>query len=402
MAYRGRRGGSIEYWVRAIRKAADMGRETAYILRDAWTRLYEAVMERLDDLLPFGGVYMLDLAGATAAARAYRGAGGRVFYGIDSSRTRPIRVGVKYVAFVSGTSVKVRGDGGKAEVVYMDVDSKHVPEAGDLSNYKKELEIMMFEFEAEALAKTIEDIGEPSTGIEPVVVMDGPLVDPPGLLSGAGDLADTARPLVGKRARLIGLLYRLGVPVVGYVKRLRGSIFLEHYLGRDVMESYQGHVGDRLLSFTLARAAAEASREYGLCSNERPIVIVSKPVPLPQDKAPDVDVYNSEIEGILGEGARIYTSLYVPGYCGGNRRSAARIEFVARPGQEEETAVAAASLLEAVTVQGPYLPLPVILAHRACTIRRREGSKLLREVASKHVVEALGEGVPSLLELFSD
>ncbi|MEB3779730.1 MAG: DNA double-strand break repair nuclease NurA [Desulfurococcales archaeon] len=400
-----KRGGSVEYWIEAIRAASDIGRDTAYLMSDIWKRLIDDVEKRLNSIIPLGGVYMLDLTGDTVASKSYQEGKNKYFYGIDSSRTKPVRVGLKFVAFISGTSVRSSLSlNERVKPIYMKVIPRPVPDAADLASYKLELETDMFNLEVEALSSTTSHIEREGLFTHSVVVLDGPLVDPPSLLGRARKhemLDEKAESFIKNRAYNLATLYKNGVPVIGFVKKLRGSIFLEEYIGKDA-EKYTPHAGDRILAFVIANAIVNNARNYGLCTPERPIVVITKPVPLREDKAPDVTLYNEELEKIIGSRTKVYTSLYVPVYCKGNRKIATRIEFVSSEGSEEIDAVRVASHLEASIVPGVYWPLPVLLAHRACTIKRKEGWKLLREVMSKHAVETLIQNVPSLLELFVD
>lgn len=402
-----RRGGSIEYWIKAISEASRAGRETAGILKDIWKALIKNLEEELPSIIPMKGPYDLDLHGKTKASDYYHSATEKQFFGIDSSRTKPIRVGFKYVAFVSSASVKVLIKNKsivESELISLGVKKTLLPESSDLSSYKLELEKEMFDLEVGALANTVNLIIKNGIGSDSVVMLDGPLVDPPNLVARASkneSFAEDAEKLVERRAILLAALYKQGVPVIGFVKRLHGDIFIKEYLG-EKGENYRKHVGDLALSFAIAQVLSRKAREYGLCDPRRPILVVTKPIPLPSDKIKDAPIYNEKLEEKVGQGVGIYTSIYVPAYCSGNRKTAGRIEFIAKEGNEETELIKAAALTEATVYPGTYLPLPVLVAHKKCTIRRREGTKLLREVISKHLVESLSADLPSLLELFSE
>ncbi len=398
-----RRGGALEYWVRAITAARIHGEDLAIRLRDKWEKLSRLLEENLKRAAPFDGkIYKLQYTSNTSSgplANAYNQASNTVFYGVDSSIVKPVRVGVKYVTFLSGAAVRLDpGNPRKAAIIHLEVDPDDVPEAGDLSEYKQELTLKMFEKELRAIRQARKDLSHQQSS--KALVLDGPLIDPPILTSRkwtSKKLADKAEALAQERAKHLALAYRDGARVVGYVKRLHGSIFLNEYLGESA-ERLRGEVGDRLLVLALAKIFVEKAEEYGICSAGDKVVIVSKPIEANPKYAGDAPVYNDVIMNVVG--GRIYTSLVIPLYCDGNRRRPARIEFIARPGEEEKAAAEIAATLEAVATPGTYLPLPVAVAHNSCTIRSRVGRKLLKELISRHVVLTIQEKAPTLLDLF--
>ena len=371
-------------------------------MESTWKRLIKDLSERISDIIPGKGIYVLDLTARSSspAFEWYSRGKQLVFYGVDSSVVKPFRIGVKYISFVSAAVVQTKvGSAPQAVVEEVFVDPVWVPDEGDISQFKAELTLKMFSKELEALR-----IARSLASKNDIVLLDGPLIDPPGMLtrlSHHGELSEKARKIVEARAYILGELWKMGVTVIGFVKRLQGSIFRDAFLGEKA-DSYRGEAGDRLIGFAIASIMKEKADEYYICKKGGKILVVTRPVEVTPDWAPDVDTYIKSIKNILGEDAGFFTSLYVPMYCDGNRRRPARIEFLSRPGTETENAIKVASLLEATIIPGYFIPLPVLIAHESCTIRRKEGRKLLRESASKYVADVLASRLPPLFELFQE
>ena len=307
-----------------------------------------------------------------------RGLGSRG-YGVDSSRTRPIRVGFRMVSFVSAATV-YRDPGGGGGVVWLRVEPVLLPEDARPGFEAVEATLRMFRLEAAALERAVAGGGP--------VFLDGPIVDPPVFLgtARAAGLEEEYLDYVGWRA---GLARAAGGSraLVGFVKRLQGRL-VAGYL-ESMVEGLEG-VGDGLLAAALASYLVEALRAIGACPGPGGVV-VSRPVPLDPSRVPDVGLYEERM------GGRVYTALYVPGACMGNLRRAARLEFVVPEGGDPgELALYYAGLAEAWVRPGLWAPEPVYLAHRATTIRGRESAKLLREALGRYALEALREGARGL------
>ncbi|MCE4620060.1 MAG: hypothetical protein F7C33_03450 [Desulfurococcales archaeon] len=407
-----RKEGSVEVWTSLVEEARKAGVEVASNTVGLWRRTAHGLAERLDEVLPVSDirdliVYDTPTVGGGLAAGFYEASRKSLVAGIDSSRTRPLPIGLNYVSFVSGVLVILEppppGRGpGRVEPM---ADSVVLPETGDYEHVGLELDLDMFSMEAGALQLA----SGKYSGLIRGLLMDGPLVDPPSLVSSArrseASLKAKAEELARIRAVSLAGLWSRGVVVAGFVKRARGRLvagFLEEVEGFEFLED----VPDSLLALILRGVLEERFRALGACRQSVRGLIVTRPVPLDSlsDRVPDAIIYEGLLEEAGFHGARFYTSLVVPGGCAGNLRRPARVEFLARSLEEARVeAVRVASLVEAWLVPGAWLPSPVLVAHRACTIRSREGGKLLREVASRYALEALhGESDASpLIDIFS-
>ena len=378
---RKKREASVEFWIEAVRGASTAGAEVAREAAVKWRRALRDVEEGLSRLLPAPSLEdLLAYPGTPVSRGARRGLG--PVYGVDSSRTKPVRVGFRLVSFISAAAVRLppRDSQDEARVEFMRVSPKIVPEDAPPEKALLEITLEMFRLEAEALHEASKE-GVP-------VYLDGPIVDPPSLSrSVSGGLEEKYRRYVERRAEAAA---RLGGSIVGFVKRLTGRMYAD-MLFEETGWEWLREVNDYFLAQAYAHQVAGILRGMGECRGDRVAAIVTKPYPLPAERAPDVRVY----EEAMG-GWRVYHALTVPGACSGNMRKPARIEFLVPPGGDpSEAALEAAAMVEARLVEGAWMPEPVLLAHKACTIRRRESLKLLREAATRYARKTVeSEGRP--------
>jgi len=366
----GRREGSPEYWVRALE---GLERSVSRIVGEgwrAWASVLEVVRENLGVVL--ASSRLGDLVLGRGLAEAYGRALGGAAVGVDSSRTGLVRLGFRYVSLVSGAAVDVQGRG---RVVFMGVEPVVLPDEAAPEHVELELGLEMFRLEVEALEA---GAGHARGG---TLMLDGPLVDPPGMAGPAerAGMAGKYVEYVGRRARAIRGAVEAGTVTLGYVKRVSGRIFAS-WLREELGAGELDRVNDLFLGAVIARAL-RGPLTRDACAREG-MVVATAPLELDESRVPDYRLYREH-------GLRVYTSLVVPGFCRGNMRPA-RIEVHVPPGGDPVRAVLeAAAAVEAWMVEGAWLPAPVLAAHRACTIRGRESLRLLREAGSLYAREVL-------------
>ena len=374
MARRRRREGSYEYWVEAIERARKAGGEAARGSARLWRAITRGLQERPEPLLA-GPPRAYLVQEGTPAWEGYRTALTSRVYGVDSSRTPLIRLGFAYVSFASAAAVRVEpsGSGGVEHVLVREVI---VEEPGaDAAGLQLTLE--MFRLEAEALRRV--------AGRGPVL-LDGPLVDPPSLAGRAGAAGLDEEFLEYLDLRVRGIARATSAGLVGFVKRLGGRLVAGALEASGA--GYLAGVSDALLGAALAGYIRRLAESLGACGSGGPLAVaVSRPVPLDPRGAADARLYEERLTRLGG--GRIYTAIVIPGVCRGNTWRAARIEFVSRGGDPGREALYYAGMVEALALPGVWVPAPVLLAHRACTIRRRESLRLLREAASRYALETL-------------
>jgi len=367
--------GAPEYWAAALEGLRASVEEVVTGAYRAWRRAVEGLRAGLDRVLAGGrDLSRLLLAGSLRGAyeAALRGA-----VGVDSSLTRPIRLGFRFVSLASAAAVELGpGVGGGGRGAYMRVRPVVLPDEAPPEHARLELTLEMFTLEAEALHAA-------ASRAPPTLFLDGPIVDPPAALAGVrrAGLEGKYERYVERRVDAVSAALRAGSLVVGYVKRLRGRLFAEWASQQLGGPDWAAGVNDAFLGAALAEAlrgplTREACRGGGL-------VVATRPVEVDERRASDYSLYRQR-------GLRVYTSLVVPGFCSGNTRPA-RLEVPVPPGADPEGEVLrAAAAVEAWLVEGAWQPAPVLAAHRACTIRRRESLRLLREAASLYALEMAG------------
>ena len=388
MARRRRREGSYEFWARALESLSSGVEQVVADAYSVWAEAVGALRNASSRLLAGGGLHSLILSGGLR--EAYEWATRARAVGIDSSRTRPVRLGFRYVSLVSGAAVLLEGEG---RVVYMDVRPVLLPEEARHEGFRLELDLEMFSLEASAL--------EAAAGLGgPLVFLDGPIVDPPGSYPEAErvGLAEKYRRYVERRSQAILEVLESGGLAVGYVKRLRGRMITEWASGELGDPEWAESVNDHFLGVLLSHAfRGPVTRQ--ICSSTG-MILATRPLELDDSRARDYPLYREQ-------GLRVYTSLVVPGYCRGNHKPA-RIEVaVPEQGDPGDYVLRAAAAVEAWLLEGAWLPSPVLAAHKACTIRSRESLRMLREAGSMYarsMIEMLGEedaeAVEGLLGVF--
>ncbi len=389
-----RRDGSVEYWINAVREAGNAGREVAIAASLLWARLKDKIKDELDNLIsiPSGGLRELYQSDGLVA-RLYNNYKNMRVHGVDSSRTKPIRIGFRYISFISASSVEATPTG-ESRVSFLKVEPLLLPEEAELEHASLELIVKMFKLEAEALEKISRDSNGP-------LFIDGPIVDPPNLsrsVRGDPGLEEEFERGLDRRARGIAKALDRGRLVVGFVKRVTGRSYTQSIASERGWD-WLGGVNDSFLALGLALEFKRILEPMGTCKPG--VVVVSQPVPLDPSRAVDAKLLEDRIREFYGGDVGVYTSLIVPGVCQGNTRKPARIEFLASKNDNpSEIGLMAASAVEAWIVPGAWIPSPVLLAHKSCTIRRRESLKLLREVTSRFAREALRREVLDLSEIF--
>jgi hypothetical protein len=281
--------------------------------------------------------------------------------GVDGSRQILKGVMGRYYIFLDVAVVEVEAGGRSFRVRYPVADVVEVEDpAGGSVEPAAEYAMLLGE------TWTIEGLKCRSA----VVMLDGPIVDPPmpidvevaskvfsqmlGItLSEARGLAEKYHEL---RAEAIG---RLNCPVVGVVKRVSS-----HMLLASMVEGIGARLPLGVSDGDLAAALAAAARERGL-----KLFAIG-----PGDAC---NAMESELaEAYCSTGSRIY---YAYTFAPRTMRPY-RVEVLA---EKPEEALRAAAYAQAATVPGHYLPLPVLLAHEKSTIRRSVVKLIYREMLAR-------------------
>ena len=301
--------------------------------------------------------------------------------GIDSSMSRPVRIGHTYYAVVDSAHIYYDDVfvNDPHEDVYADVAV--APDSADPAYAKHEINLKMFEMENRALREAAERASYGTT-----VFLDGPIIDPPSVPAEQGLRASYERYLA-ERAEYVRRVLEAGGAVVGVVKRVRGSLVARTLL--EEIKSAEGNGGpaaklleQRIGDYSLALYAALALGYRG-----EPLTLVLRPIRVKEEQVPAAAVL--EDHGVV-----VYTFLVVPLLPGvGSESKPLRVEVALLQGEDsrgevQRTVAHAAAAIRAWLVPGTNMPRPVLMAHMRCSIRDRDSRRLLRELLSLSLYNA--------------
>jgi hypothetical protein len=335
---------------------------------ELYVRLLRRALERVESLAgrfrllgSYGG-RLLDLLEAEGLLHRLEGVSWDFrSVGVDGSRQILRGVMGRHYVFLDVAVVEVEPGGRGFRVAYPVADVVEVEDPTG-SSVDTVAEYAMLLGETQTIAGLRCESG--------VVMLDGPIVDPPGPLDaelasrafsqmlgvGLGEARRLAEEYHERRARAIA---GLGCPVVGVVKRVSSHTLLASLAARAGARLPQG-VSDG----DLAAALAAAARERGLS-----LFAVG---PGDACEAMEGGVASAYCTG----GLRVYYAYtFAP-----RTMKPYRVEVLAgEPGE----ALRAAAYAQAATLPGHSLPLPVLLAHEKSTIRRSTVKLIYREMLAR-------------------
>lgn len=290
--------------------------------------------------------------------------------GIDSSISRPVRIGHRYYAIVDAAMIRHENIYEREPKEKIWARLAEAPDAADPAHAKIELNLAMFHVELEAIR---EAAAGASYGT--LVFIDGPIIDPPAPPSGDGLQAVYQKYLEDRAKAIRSIVEKGGLPV-GVVKRVRGSLIVQQ-LAEILQKEGRAHYADLLRRYRIGdySFALYASLALRYVAKSRQLVPVLRPV--------EVHSY-----AFIKQGVRVLTFLMVPRLPGvGSESKPLRVE-VALPLEADtiEATMAikkAAAAIAAWLVPGLNVPRPILLAHTRCTIRDRDSQRLLKEILSR-------------------
>ncbi len=318
--------------------------------------------------------------------------------GVDSSTTPPIRL-VNYFYSIVSSSAVIYGEGRRREPVFkVFVESARAPDLADPSYARVELYLRMFDVELEALRYAVSHLIDLASegNCTPVLFLDGPIVDPPSFLATASRAGEKFREhylsYVGERAKQVLKIIGAGGIVVGFVKRVYGNMFTSHLVeSNDKLREFIS--GYKVSDFSLVSLSRDIVAE-SFCNQDRDYLLAFSDFSLPRDLV-DVELYREK-------GLEVRTLYIIPRLCGNIVDSKpARIEVAleaSKAGSRDYVREAIRKALVVVAgwhVPATSIPEPVLLAHRRCTIRRREARKILRELATRFIEREAARENPS-------
>ena len=372
------RGVSPKIWV-------DIVDEISRGAHDALTKIEKSIdiiTDILDRILAFGtsiDAYSLGGSKLFNGLASLSEAASRPAIGVDSSMSKPVRIGHTYYAVVDSALVHYPSAAARDPEEEIWADLAIAPDAAEPAYAKNEINLKMLEMELEALrAANLRVKGRT------VVFLDGPLIDPPAVPADEG-LRASYEEYLRERARQVRRLVSQGADVIGVVKRVTGSLTASALI-RSLAEDQatrrhaeflrKQKIGDYSLALytSLILRKLVLNRAWG----SQELTIVLRAFPVNPESIPAATYFAEE-------GLTIYTFLMVPRVPGvGTESKPLRIE-IAVPGGEggdtvQESVARAAAAIAAWLVPGTNLPRPVLMAHTRCTIRDKDSRRILREM----------------------
>jgi len=269
--------------------------------------------------------------------------------GVDGSMVPMGRIASKAIYLVTASSVAVKRVKEGFEVVWRrsraSVSSVEVSPSEDDTKALASLDMLRLELEEAA------SIGE---GVD-VLMFDGPIIDPPNIASTINRAENDLRRYIELRADVVGKFVERGITTIGIVKRFSGS-FLSSEIGLNTDDNVLAH-------YVLLRLAKVIS---SICRSKS--IIATRAFSLYRD--------GSVIGRILKDRGLQIISSYV---LLSNR--VVRVD-TALPKDSNANML---DVLRSVYLfsEGSNLPLPVLLAHKECSVRVRTARKLFRGILVK-------------------
>lgn len=258
-----------------------------------------------------------------------------------------------------------------------DIKPKRYP---DESFIRREAEIFMMLLETKCIRKLRSELSVQRRGN---IFIDGPIMDPWWCFN---------KDYISNRVEVIKESLSSGIRILGIVKRIMGSIFLREIQELVNHRLLEGYVCDHdfispILSYYLIK------------KKHRPVF--TKPFEYPRDET-DLSDYDNKIcklyKMYLNEGIHIYYSYFKNSV----RSKAYRVELVTKDELSEEELdreyMKVAQLIDLWSLPGFDIPLPVIIAHDKCNIRKGVAEKLYYEIITKMLNQ---EQLTYLASLFS-
>ena len=335
-----------------IKKAEEHGT----LERRRLSRLSKLSSRLLDEFLKERLVRSLSLDGLKKAASS-------TTWGVDGSCQLLKGFDDCWFAFLSAARVYM------PEGIYGDIIAKvggwiepiRTPEDREAS---KKATLIMMRMEMEQM-RNVSREADTIAAEKAYLVIDGPIVDPPWL---------TDENYIAERVKVINECLSKGIIVIGFVKRPFGRLFLsyarENIDEHGIIDNYTSDIS--LLSPLMYMAMREKRTKLVMTS------------PLEMSAANEVSPAYRRYED---EGLRVHYCYYKFGF----RRRVYRLEIAGLDDLTEKeilrTFADAVRTLAGLTPPGVEYPLPVLLAHNKCNIRRGAAETLYYEIITRALAQ---------------
>ena len=297
-------------------------------------------------------------------------------WGVDGSCQILKGFGDSWFVFLSAARVHMRKGIYGDVVIRVGGEIKRIEVPEDREAGKIATELMMH-----MEVKQIWNIGReaaPSTSGKAYLVIDGPIVDPPWLAS---------EDYVAKRVKAIEKCLAKGITVVGFVKRPYGHIFLSQLKER---EEFKGNSSELIKDYR-SDLSLLAPLMYAAMRRTDCKLMMTIPLRMPTSAGTVIPAH----ETYEKHGLKVYYCYYKFGL----RRNVYRLEIAEagtkRISDERELIDIFRNIaitMAGLTPPGIEYPLPVLLAHDKCNIRKGAAETLYYEI----IARALARGMTAL------
>jgi|GEM_PF-1791274 len=279
--------------------------------------------------------------------------------GIDSSRQLPYRILNKYYCPI--TTAIVYFDGINGKIVYDPNAPCEIFEIADLTPEEaiRKVQEEMYKYEVVAIQKIVNSsLFKAAIGKKEILIMiDGPLIDPPNKKLYEGYIEERANALLACKKN--------GALVIGCVKRLEGHLFLDFLKNQEELQNIakiaEGFGQDmQLIPFLFSSLYLEGH------------MFETIPIKITEPKEIVAEYKKWTGEWIY----RIYLTFGVKGiYLG--------VDYFANEDNASEIGVKVCNAIRAWWMPGVKIPLPVLAAHNRCNIKKGAAEYLYRELMTR-------------------
>jgi len=299
--------------------------------------------------------------------------------GIDSSSTPPVRLGMFLMSVISAVTITMKDFYSEPSKNIM-VKVVKAPEKSDPRYAANELKLRMFEAEAEKIFEA-DGIIERDFNGRGTILLDGPLVDPPNFPKHMERLREYyIEEYVKRRAKAILKALALQAMPIGIVKKILGNILVM----QSGLYEIEKNLNDYTFIVVLFHSYLRRIFLNSILNEDEDAFLATKAFELPQ--------YGIDYTPYLNQGLKIFYFYLLPGLKDPKRRCLrVEIAFNRDPNQDELNNYVAlvSKIIYAFMLPGYYLPIPILLAHKSCTIPRSTAKIIIKEVISRYFTNVL-------------
>ncbi len=370
-----------------IKKASEESRNYSEFMR----RIKEAGLKIADFLYRIGFIEKIEIPYSVDRVLARKH-----YVGIDGSFYVTGGRGKRYYIMMTAVIIELpKGIDTRPEELVKRYPGIEIRVYDDVSGGKEVFEVaedLMMWLETNAIEKKVEEYD----GSEQYVFIDGPVIDPPRLPSKyVSQVKVDGLGYIDYRAKVFRRAYEKGLEIYGYVKSAR----TDNLLKKQVMDLAKQHLNDkeyREIEETLNVFASDQELAFAVLFtilsllkrkySDRYVVYITKPTQIHGDVLEENEVYREYYE----RGLTVYYTYAISRYMDKVYRLEVMLPQGADPREALERLIRGVKLASSITLPGQKHPLPIILAHEKCKIRRGAAEIIYEEILAR-VAEPSGD-----------